>query len=248
MAPEIIYTSYFNNYTAFDPERFTLISIAGKSPDWWVNVKNGFGYKRLAPSWSIWEQWHIGRERALTDDHREQAEELVDDIYTNRFRKERLDTLDPTAVLEKIHQLAAGKIPVLMCYEKPGHFCHRHLIADWLQSNIEGLIVEEYEVITEIKDEIIMKGKVYAEATEFSPVKDSSYVAKEYREYADTIAEKLSQLTDVGEKIEWLHKLTDDNGDPFFEIQEAIKALGIALATCLTYAKEYEEEAKTETK
>ena len=31
----------------------------------------------------------------------------------------------------------------LVCYEKPGDFCHRHLVADWL--NEAGYQCEEYK-------------------------------------------------------------------------------------------------------
>ena len=39
------------------------------------------------------------------------------------------------AALERIiKNIAAGKVPVLVCFEKDG-FCHRHLIAEWFNSH-----------------------------------------------------------------------------------------------------------------
>ena len=32
----------------------------------------------------------------------------------------------------------------LLCYEKPDDFCHRHLVADWLNKN--GYKCEEYVI------------------------------------------------------------------------------------------------------
>ena len=34
---------------------------------------------------------------------------------------------------------------ILLCYEKSGDFCHRHVLADWLEENF-GYRVEEYDV------------------------------------------------------------------------------------------------------
>ena len=34
---------------------------------------------------------------------------------------------------------------VLLCYEKPGDFCHRHILANWLEENF-GFKVEEFRV------------------------------------------------------------------------------------------------------
>ena len=40
---------------------------------------------------------------------------------------------------------AAGKIPVLLCYEAlktPGQFCHRRMFAEWYESNTGKAIQE----------------------------------------------------------------------------------------------------------
>ncbi|EDW8799046.1 TPA: hypothetical protein G8N45_002632 [Salmonella enterica] len=34
--------------------------------------------------------------------------------------------------------------PVLMCWEKPGEFCHRQLVARWFRREL-GISVEEYD-------------------------------------------------------------------------------------------------------
>lgn len=61
-----------------------------------------------------------------------------------------LARLDAREVLEEALQLAykqaraqgysdedAGKVvPVLLCWERPGEFCHRRLAADWLQAEL----------------------------------------------------------------------------------------------------------------
>jgi uncharacterized protein (DUF488 family) len=41
-------------------------------------------------------------------------------------------------VIEDLQKIANTKDTdkiILLCYEKPGDFCHRHLVADWLTKN-----------------------------------------------------------------------------------------------------------------
>ena len=34
---------------------------------------------------------------------------------------------------------------ILLCYEKSGDFCHRHIVADWIESELKKR-VEEYPI------------------------------------------------------------------------------------------------------
>ena len=53
---------------------------------------------------------------------------------------ERLGVLDKESVLKNLEKLAGGREEIaLVCYEKPGDFCHRHIVADWLDQGIEEL-------------------------------------------------------------------------------------------------------------
>ena len=56
--------------------------------------------------------------------------------YTRRFREEILGRLDRREVLWDIARIIHGKggtgKAVLLCYEKPPKFCHRSLVADWI--------------------------------------------------------------------------------------------------------------------
>ena len=72
------------------------------------------------------------------------------DYYIEHFQKEVLDVLDPFDVIREIeNKICDGKIilsPInfaLVCYEKPGDFCHRHLVARWLIA--QGINCKEYE-------------------------------------------------------------------------------------------------------
>ena len=123
-----IYTSYFGNVSKLN-EDLCPISIAGRPPEGW----SGKEYKVVAPSWSIWKEWHD----STAPDRDEQ--------YIKRFQKEILKKLDPRKVVEDLYRLADGKAPCLICYERPTDFCHRHLVAEWLAKKLKGE-VDAFEV------------------------------------------------------------------------------------------------------
>lgn len=118
-----IWTTYFANLKNIDLEKIQPVSICGKPIDGWKYPQ----YKKLAPSWSIYSELklHGGTE----------------ENYTRRYMGEILGSLDQEVVRKELEALAEGKDEVvLVCYEKPGDFCHRHLVAEWL-----GEDVKEYE-------------------------------------------------------------------------------------------------------
>ena len=121
-----LYTSYFANIKNL-LENVEPIAICGKFPENY----SGKQYRKLAPSWSIWKEWHDS-----TDPDK-------DERYTERFFLERLSPLDAEKVFKEISELADEKIPCLICYERPENFCHRHLVARWFE-DILGLYVKEY--------------------------------------------------------------------------------------------------------
>lgn len=60
------------------------------------------------------------------------------EYYIEHFRAEVLDSLDAESVIKELNCLipnANGKDIALICYEKPSDFCHRHLVAEWLNQN-----------------------------------------------------------------------------------------------------------------
>ncbi|MDD3404956.1 MAG: DUF488 family protein [Paludibacteraceae bacterium] len=56
-----------------------------------------------------------------------------------------LSGLNAFKILERINELSEGKDVALCCYEKPGDFCHRHLLAGWLTKET-GVEIIEYGV------------------------------------------------------------------------------------------------------
>lgn len=118
-----IYTSYYAKCRRI-PHTITRISIAGKAP---VGYK-GTEYKVLAPKKEFFMQW---------------KENHDNNYYIKCFNEQVLSHLNPVDVYNKLEELSCGQDIVLICYEKSGDFCHRHLVADWLSKNL-GIEVKEW--------------------------------------------------------------------------------------------------------
>jgi len=71
-------------------------------------------YKKLAPPPELLKHWH---------------EHHDIEYYTKAFNEQVLARLNPHAVAEEL-----GDGAILLCYEKSGDFCHRHLVAEWLRA------------------------------------------------------------------------------------------------------------------
>ena len=78
------------------------------------NSYNGLQYKKLAPKYDFFMKW---------------KENHDNDYYICCFDNQVLSVLNPTQVVAD---------------EKPTDFCHRHLVAEWLQKN--GYNVQEWSV------------------------------------------------------------------------------------------------------
>jgi uncharacterized protein (DUF488 family) len=94
------------------------VSIAARAPDWYT----GRQYKKLAPKYDFFIKY------------KEDGDEVA---YTEQFQKRVLDVLDPRLVFEEL-----GENAILLCWEGKGKFCHRRLVAEWLEKNL-GIQVPE---------------------------------------------------------------------------------------------------------
>jgi uncharacterized protein (DUF488 family) len=57
--------------------------------------------------------------------------------YTQRFYQETLSPLSPGQVFQDL-----GEEAILLCWEEPGEFCHRRLVANWLEEAL-GISIPE---------------------------------------------------------------------------------------------------------
>lgn len=124
----MIYTSYFGQMKNF-PDNFEPICVSRWKPKWYT----GRAMIALAPSDRLLRWW-----RASNKD--EQAQEKYKQQYMAM-----LNQYSPIVVATTITSIARTRgpdvIPVLVCFEKDG-FCHRHLIAEWL--NEHGIDCKEW--------------------------------------------------------------------------------------------------------
>lgn len=116
-----IYTSYFANGQKLKKAGIQMIGIALFPPKWF----GGNSIPYVAPTWSILHNSSDSEE------------------YTKRFKSEVLAKRDPQTFLKMIEAMSQGKDVALCCFEKPGDFCHRHIVAEWMKETL-GLEVSEY--------------------------------------------------------------------------------------------------------
>ena len=108
----MIYTSYFSSkkYNKEDG-----ISIARYNKFW-----KGNSYQYLYPSPRLLAWW-----KSLTKEEQLKNENI--NQYCQAYYEETLMDLNPHTVAAELD----GK--VLLCYEKSEDFCHRHIVAEWLE-------------------------------------------------------------------------------------------------------------------
>lgn len=65
---------------------------------------------------------------------------LTSDEYAKRYLKKLMD-IDRNKVLDKLKSIHKkhNKDIVLVCYERPGGFCHRHILGKWLDVGVMEL-------------------------------------------------------------------------------------------------------------
>ena len=118
----MIYTSYFARCNKL-PKGLVPISIARQAPTGYT----GLEYKTLAPAWDILSEYK------QTKDER---------TYIQQYNYQ-LFLLSADQVVKELKELAQSDQIILLCYEKPDDFCHRHLVAQWLTEH--GYDTQEIE-------------------------------------------------------------------------------------------------------
>lgn len=120
----MIYTGYYSQIKEYESNGLIPVGISGKIPDGF----NGARYQQLAPKYTWWKQWH--------DEH------MSNDWFVEKYYETVLNQLNPAIVLQDLQKI--GKDVVLLCYETPEKFCHRHIVAQWLNVSL-GLNICEFK-------------------------------------------------------------------------------------------------------
>lgn len=110
----MICTSSYKNWQS---DKYTTYSISG-------NRGKDAGYTgkcfpELAPKLSFWKTWH--------DNIGVISEEENNRYYVEQYYEQVLSKLDPEEIYKKLDRSA------LLCYEENTEFCHRHIVAAWLE-------------------------------------------------------------------------------------------------------------------
>ena len=106
------------SYYAKSGSMSNVVSIAAKAPLWY----KGREYKKLAPKYWFFKKY---------------KEDGDEKFYTEQYQKEVLDKLDVQTVFNEL-----GEDAILLCWESPEKFCHRHLVANWLNKNLDIKVTE----------------------------------------------------------------------------------------------------------
>ena len=147
----MIQTSYFSSPSVrklykSNPER--LVNIAIHKP-YQINIES---YPLLFPTDSILYEY----KNAMADLDFKQLKksspekyfhfkQRIEKRYIERYHQEVLKKLNPIKVARELD----GKI--LLCYEKPESFCHRHIFAEWMK--IYDFDVEELGIANNFEEE-----------------------------------------------------------------------------------------------
>lgn len=108
----MIYTSYFGNLRNI-PKNIFRIAISRTIPVDHLAPT----YKDLMPTQMDLFTYRTNHDAAQ---------------YANNYRENVLSKLNPDDVAKDLYDLSGGRDVVLLCYEKPPKFCHRQIVAKWL--------------------------------------------------------------------------------------------------------------------
>ena len=118
-------TGYFKQIIDVQKNAFISISLYPSNNEF---VK--YEYKSLAPNWKLHENL--------------KSKKISEDQFISAY-KEQLNSMNPNKVYEDLNTLVSGLEPILMTDGSKKKFCHRHLVAEWLENEL-GIIIEEYKV------------------------------------------------------------------------------------------------------
>lgn len=72
--------------------------------------------------------------------------------------------------------------------------------------------------------------------------KTNKELGEEYHEMSVKFAEIVSQVKEIRDRCEWLSQQTQDNGDPYIDLDEVLRKCSSALSSLVIYADEYEKK------
>lgn len=117
-------TSYYNKLTTpYEQDR--IISISVGDPKWLTITKK---HKMLMPSYVLLKNFRDSK--------------ISEQQYIHEFMQ-MLQKNNPQKIYDELH--AMHNNPILCCHCGTKHFCHRHLVATWFESNL-SIKIPEYQL------------------------------------------------------------------------------------------------------
>ena len=138
-----IWTSYFANIKQLEDAGIYCVSICNKVPAFF----KGPNIESVAPNNSI--LWEYKKSDETDEDRERYKQRYINEVLcVYRFHPEYF-----TDLLQSFSDSENGKDIALICYERPEDFCHRHILAEWLNERLSsrGITIEEYPVYAEKK-------------------------------------------------------------------------------------------------
>ena len=103
-----------------------------------------YEYKSLAPNWKLFENLN--------------KKKITEDQFIKSY-DDQLVSLSAEKVYEDLVNLVSGFEPIIMTSISKKKFCHRHLVAVWLENEL-GIIIEEYKMGKVIRSKGYMKKNI----------------------------------------------------------------------------------------
>lgn len=114
-----LYTGYFAKVQSYSENDLVVCSIAQYDPSWFT----GLSIKQLSPDKTLLSRY--------------KANEISFGFFAKEFLG-YLETVDFEPIFEQLEQICDDYSGVVLCcYEKPNQFCHRHLVASYLNSHYQ---------------------------------------------------------------------------------------------------------------
>ena len=129
-----VYTSYFANLKQLEDSNIYSVAICNKVPSFF----QGPNIESVAPNNSILYEYKKSAQDASAQE--QYKERYINEVLcAYRFHPEYLIDL-----LTFFSSQEDNKDIALVCYERPEDFCHRHILAEWLNERIPTLNIEEF--------------------------------------------------------------------------------------------------------
>ncbi len=136
-------TSYYSNLKKIDTSKFEPVAISGDEGK--LVGFEGRSYRKLSPYtfFRKWKEKEIEIEnkfnnKEISKEEYDSLKRLNEDDYIQKFYQKVLSPLNPKQVYKDLKENS-----VLLCFENPTEFCHRFLVAGWLELCL-GVVIEEY--------------------------------------------------------------------------------------------------------